>query len=100
MYFVVSATQKPGRVPTGCETQLAFSSYLNSHPAHPDIVVHNAGPTHDKDFNTADGFLLVVEASSMESVQAFIDDSPYSKAGTLAEAQIRMWDWRTGRPGD
>lgn len=99
MYFVVSATHKPGRVQTGSETQLAFADFLRSHPQHPDVVVHNAGPTHDTNFDTADGFLLIVEASSMDSVRAFIDDSPYSKAGTLAESQIRMWDWRTGRPG-
>ena len=99
MFVVVSATHKPGRVPSGSEVQVAFADYLRSHPDHPDIVVHNAGPTHDNDFNTADGFLLVVEASSLESVRAFVDDSPYSKAGTLAETQIRMWDWRTGRPG-
>ena len=100
MYFVVNATQKPGRVKTGSDVQLAFANYLRSHPEHPDVVVHNAGPTHVKDFNTADGFLLIVEASSVENVRAFVDDSPYSKADTLAGSEILMWDWRTGRPSD
>ena len=100
MYVVVSARHKLGRVQSGSEVQLAFADYLQSHPGHPDVVVHNAGPTHDEDFNTPVGFLLVVEASSVDSVRAFIADSPYGKADTLAETDIRTWDWRTGRPGD
>lgn len=99
MYFVVIAHHHPGRVQSGSEVQLAFADYLNSHPEHSDVVVHNAGPTHDDDVSIVDGFLLVVEASSRDSVRAFIEDCPYSKAGTLAQTHIRMWDWRTGKPG-
>ena len=99
MYYVVIAHHEQGRVKSGSEVQLAFADFLSSHPDHPDVVVHNAGPTHDDDVNIVDGFLLVVEASSIESVKAFIADCPYSRAGTLAQTHIRMWDWRTGKPG-
>ncbi len=99
MYFVVIAHHEQGRVKSGSDVQLAFADFLSSHPEHPDVVVHNAGPTHVDDVNIVDGFLLVVEASSIETVKAFIADCPYSKAGTLAQTHIRMWDWRTGKPG-
>ena len=99
MYVVVSATHKPGRVQSGSEIQGAFAEYLRNHPEHSDVVVHNAGPTHSEDSQSLDGFLLVVEASSLDTVRTFIADSPYGKADTLANTHIRMWDWRTGRPG-
>ncbi|MDE0093242.1 MAG: YciI family protein [Gammaproteobacteria bacterium] len=98
MFFIVNTSHKPGRVKTGSDEQLAFADFLRNHPDHPDVIVHNAGPTHERDFDTADGFLLIVEAPSLDAVRAFVDDSSYCKAGTLSDVQIRMWDWRTGRP--
>ena len=99
MYVVAFATHKPGRVRAGSEIQDAFADYLRNHPDHPDVVVHNAGPTLSDDSGTTVGSVLIVEASSLEAARAFLADSPYGRADVFAETQVLQWDWRTGRPG-
>ena len=99
MYVVAFATHKPGRVQAGSEIQDAFADYLRNHPDHPDVVVHNAGPTLSDDSETTVGSVLIAEASSLEAARAFLADSPYGRADVFAETQVLLWDWRTGRPG-
>ena len=99
MYIVAFVTHKPGRVQAGSELQDAFIDYLRNHPEHPDIVLHNAGPTLADDSESIVGLLLIVEAPSLQAARAFLADSPYGKADVFAEAQFRPWEWRTGRPG-
>ena len=99
MYCVAFVTHKPGRVQAGSEIQNAYIDYLRNHPEHPDVVVHNAGPTLADDSETIVGLLLIAEAPSLEAVRAFLADSPYGRADVFADTQIRPWDWRTGRPG-
>ena len=99
MYVVAFVTHKPGRIQAGSEIQDAFADYLRNHPDHPDVVVHNAGPTLSDDSETTVGSLLIVEASSLEAARAFLADSPYGRADVFAETQVRLLDWRTGRPG-
>ena len=98
MYCVAFVTHKPGRVQAGSEIQGAFIDYLRSHPEHPDVVVHNAGPTLADDSATIVGLLLIAEAPSLEAARAFLADSPYGKADVFADTQVRPWDWRTGHP--
>ena len=98
MYCVAFVTHKPGRVQAGSELQGAYIDYLRNHPEHPDIVVHNAGPTLADDSETIVGLLLIAEAPSLEAVRAFLADSPYGRADVFADTQIRPWEWRTGRP--
>ena len=99
MYVVAFVTHKPGRVESGSEIQNAYIDYLRNHPAHPGVVVHNAGPTLDDDSQAIVGLLLIAEAPSLEAVRAFLADSPYGKADVFADVQVRPWEWRTGRPG-
>ena len=98
MYCVAFVTHKPGRVQAGSEIQGAYIDYLRNHPEHPDVVVHNAGPTLADDSETIVGLVLIAEAPSLEAVRAFLADSPYGRADVFADTQIRPWDWRTGRP--
>ena len=98
MYCVAFVTHKPGQVQAGSEIQGAFIDYLRNHPEHPDVVVHNAGPTLADDSETIVGLLLIAEAPSLEAARAFLADSPYGKADVFADAQVRQWDWRTGHP--
>ena len=98
MYCVAFVTHKPGQVQAGSEIQGAFIDYLRNHPEHPDVVVHNAGPTLADDSETIVGLLLIAEAPSLEAARAFLADSPYGKADVFADTQVRQWDWRTGHP--
>lgn len=99
MYVAAFVTDKPGTTQVRAETQEAYRAYLLDHPAHPDIVVHHAGPTLAADGQTPVGLLLVAEAPSVDAVRAFLGDSPYASAGVFAECDVREWDWYTGRPG-
>ena len=99
MYVVAFVTHKPGRVEAGSEMQNAFIDYLRDHPDHPDVVVHNAGPTLSDDSESIVGLLVIVGAPSLEAARAFLADSPYGKADVFADVQVRPWEWRTGRPG-
>jgi hypothetical protein len=44
------------------------------------------------------GTLLVVEANSVEDVQAFLADDPYMQAGIFEQVVVRPWSWGLGNP--
>ena len=98
MYFVIFMTDKPGVGQTRIDMMDTIRPYLQDHPAHPGVRLHHSGPTLAEDGETINGSLLLVEAPSLEAVQAFVADHPLNKAELLAECQVRPWDWRTGRP--
>lgn len=77
----------------------AFTAYLQDRGRHPDVLVHQGGPTLGDDGETVNGLLLVVEAPSLDAARAFVADSPYGQAGLLTECHVRPWSWLTGRPG-
>ena len=99
MYVVAFVTDKPGTTEVRSQTQPAFRAYLRDHPAHPDVVVHHAGPTLAADGETPIDVLVVAEAPSVDAVRAFMADCPYASAGVFDECEVRQWDWFTGRPG-
>ena len=100
MYIAAFITHKPEAAQVRSESQEAFRSYLRAHPAHPDVVVHHAGPTLADDGESIVGLLLAMEAPSLDVVRAFLDDSPYAKADVFAQCELREWDWITGRPSE
>ena len=99
MYIAAFITNKPGAAEARSESFEAFRAYLHNHPAHPDVVVHHGGPTLADDGESIVGLVLVIEAPSLDAARAFLDDSPYAKAGIFAERELREWEWATGRPG-
>ena len=99
MYFAVFATDNPGVSQQRSDLQPDFIAYLRDHPDHPDVTVHNGGPTLAEDGESIIGLLLTVEAPSREAVRAFMADSPFGRAGVSADLEVRQWDWMTGRPG-
>ena len=56
------------------------------------------GQTLSESEQIVTGFVLVIEAPSLEVAQAFVAGSPYAQAGTFAESHIRPWNWLTGTP--
>lgn len=77
----------------------AFTAYLHDRSRHPDVLVHQGGPTLGDDGETVNGLLLVLDAPSLAAARAFVADSPYGQAGLLADSHVRPWNWLTGRPG-
>ena len=99
MYVAAFVTDKPGMAQTRSGLREAFVMYLSTHPDHPEVVVHHAGPTLGDDGESITGLLMVMEAPSLDAAHAFLADSPYAKADLFAESDVRAWDWTTGRPG-
>ncbi len=98
MYFAALATFKPSVLQTRSELYDAFVAYLRNHSDHPDVTVHHGGPTLADNGEDISGFLLVIEAGSLEAARSFVAGSPYGKAGLFADSDVRQWDWKTGRP--
>lgn len=98
MYVVALMTDKPGVGDVRRQTRPAYRAYLRDHPAHPNVTVHNAGPTIADDGETLAGVMLVLEAPSLDAARAFIADSPFAKADVFADGDIREFDWITGNP--
>ncbi|MCZ0943141.1 MAG: YciI family protein [Gammaproteobacteria bacterium] len=98
MYIVVFGTDKPRMAGVRLDNFQGFADYLAHHPDHPDVVVHNGGPTLSEDGQTMIGTQLVIEAPSLEAGRAFVADSPFGRAGLWGELHIRPWNWMTGRP--
>ena len=99
MYFAVFATDRPGASQTRNDLAEDFHNYLHDHPCHPGVVLHHGGPTLAEQDEAIVGTLLLLEAPSLDAVQAFVADSPYARADVFGDAQIRRWNWITGRPG-
>jgi len=99
MHFVVFATHKQEMGRERSRLSGVFGDYVHDPTHHPDVTVHHGGPTLGESDDTVTGLLLVLEAPSLEAARAFVADSPYSRAGIIAESQIHAWNWLTGRPG-
>ena len=97
MYFVIFGTDKPGKGQQRRDSLHDVASYIKEHPGHPDVTVHCGGPTVDKD-GIISGTLMIIEAPSIEEVQAYFTDSPIRKMDFNEEYSIRRFDWKTGRP--
>lgn len=99
MFFVVSATHKAEMAQERLRLQEAFAAYLHDTAQHPDVTIHHGGQTLSERDRSVTGFVLVLEAPSIEEARAFVSGSPYAQAGTFAESDVRPWNWLTGRPG-
>lgn len=97
MYFVVFGTDRAGAGEVRAQARPSHREYLRNHP-HPVKVLHG-GPTLTADGSAMNGTLLVVEADSLEAVQAFVADDPYSRADLFERLEIRPWQWGLGAPG-
>ena len=96
MYFLIFATDKPGREQEHGDAIPEYRAWLDHHPEHPEVIVHHGGPALADDGRTVNGTLNLIEAPSIEAAKAFAADSPIRKRDIYAEFQIRPWDWRTG----
>lgn len=97
MHFMVFANYNEELTPQRPRDD--FAAYVRDRDRHPDVDLLHGGTTLDDDGETVNGLLLVVEAPSLGAARAFVAESPYGQAGLLADADVRPWNWMTGRPG-
>lgn len=57
-----------------------------------DVLIREAGPMCVEDGESNLGSFLIVEADSIEAVQKFHDNDPFSKAGVFGDVRLVRWD--------
>ena len=97
MYFVIFGTDKPGMLATREEVRPQHRQYLRQPGTHA-VKVLLGGPTLTAEQTGMNGSLLVVEADTLEQVEAFVRDDPYWAADIFAELHIRPWNCGLGSP--
>ena len=95
MYFVVFATDQPGKAALRVQTKARHREHLD----HPPDGVHvlQTGPWLDGAGEEA-GSLLILEAASKAQIEAFMQTDPYVEAGIFAHIEVHPWVWRRGNP--
>lgn len=97
MYFVIFGTDKPGMAQVRDHVRPMHRLYLRNPGAHP-VKVLLGGPTLTGDQAAMNGTLLIVEAESIEHVEDFVRDDPYSEAALFSDLSIRPWSCGLGNP--
>lgn len=97
MYYVVFGTDKPGMSEIRNEIRPVHREYLRN-PGEHKVSVAIGGPTLSNNLEIMNGTLLVVEANSIEEVEAFVKDDPYNTADIFSDVTIRPWVWGLGAP--
>ncbi|AEG51625.1 YCII-related protein [Sphingobium chlorophenolicum L-1] len=96
MYFAIYALDKPDMLDVRMKTRAAHREYLHSPDAPVRLML--GGPMLADDGETMVGSLIVVEADSIEKVEAFSANDPYRLAGLVGSVSIRPWNWTAGNP--
>lgn len=96
-FFAVFATDHPDSLALRQRLRPSHQAHLRAPETH-RVVVRFGGPTLDEAGAAMNGTLLVIEAGSLQEVEAFIQDDPYVQAGLFASIQIRPWHWSLGNP--
>ena len=96
MYFVIYALDRPDAQELRVKTRPVHRDYLRR-PDSP-VKLKLAGPLLGLDGETMVGSMIIVEADSLPTVEAFCKDDPYRKAGVVGSYTIRQWNWTTGNP--
>ena len=96
-YYVVLAYDAPGKAALREETRPKHRQRLREHDF--PVTVHIGGPLLD-DRDSMCGTMLVIEADTLQSVELFIADDPYSHAGVYDHVSIQAFDWGLGQPKD
>ncbi|WP_439855935.1 YciI family protein [Pseudomonas yamanorum] len=96
-FFAVFATDRPDSLALRQRLRPSHQAHLRATEKH-RVIVRLGGPTLDDAGEAMNGTLLVIEASSLPEVEAFIQEDPYVLAGLFATIQIRPWHWSLGNP--
>ncbi len=93
MLFVVAGYFKPGIDSAPADLQADF----NEHLAQTNLRIRAAGPLLGRDRQRI-GFMGIIECESFDHAQAFLDDSPYAKAGLYDRTEVAEYVNEVGTP--
>lgn len=91
--FLLTCFDKPGALEIRMANRPAHLDWLR---AHGDMVLM-AGPLLGEDGNSPIGSVLIIEAETLEAVQAWQATDPYAAAGLFRETSARPMKWVLGK---
>ncbi|CRM54957.1 YciI family protein [Pseudomonas salomonii] len=94
-FYLLFATDKPDVLSLREQLRASHRAYLND-PAPHAVRVILGGPTLTQDSRQMNGTLLVIQAQTLEEVDAFLAEDPYMKSGVFASFEVRPWNWSRG----
>jgi uncharacterized protein len=83
MLFAWIGMFKPGAAPIPQEVNQEVNDFLQQ----PYIPIHSLGPLCDGNDRRA-GMMMVFEADDRAAAEAFVENSPYKRAGLYEEAHL------------
>lgn len=95
MFFAVIAQDHPDSTALRAQTKARHIAHLDA--AAENLAVLQTGPLLDE-HDAETGSLLILEADTIETVEAFMKADPYTQAGLFAQMEIHPWAWRRGNP--
>ncbi|WP_114008239.1 YciI family protein [Cohaesibacter intestini] len=93
MHFYVTCTDKDGALETRMANREAHLAFV----AENTDTIKIGGPFLSEE-GAMLGSMLICEADDKESLEAFLANDPYAKAGLFASVEIRPWKWVIGAP--
>lgn len=95
MKFVIYSRDHDGALDVRKANRDAHLQFLKDQSS---VEVLSAGPYLDKEDGKMIGSLLIVEASTIDAVRAWLKHDPYVIAGLTKSAQIHPFIWAIGAP--
>ena len=96
MHIAIWNTHKAGMDETRRNNSDAMKAYIHNHAS---VTLLEGGATLDDNGDAVIGGIMIVDAPSLDAARAFVADSPFGKAGVIAQSQVHPLNWMTGRPG-
>ncbi len=93
-YFIIYTEDKADSLSVRQSNRNAHLNWLRSNPA---IAVISGGPWLDEGGDMR-GSMLIVASDSLKTVEAWLEEDPYNKAGLTAFKRLREFNWLLGAP--
>jgi uncharacterized protein YciI len=92
MLYIRLCFDKPGTIALRDQHRASHRAYLASGV----VKLVQAGPLMDDKNEKNVASLMIVEANSLDEVQRFHDNDPFTKADLFGEVRIHRWDKHIG----
>jgi len=93
-HFLIYTEDKPDSLSLRMENREAHLGWVMSDP---NVQLISAGPWLD-DAGDMRGSLLIVSADTLETVENWLEEDPYNKAGLTGFKRVRRFNWLLGAP--
>lgn len=93
-HFLIYTEDKPDSLHIRQANRADHLAWVQSDPS---VKLISAGPWLD-DGGDMRGSLLIVESDNLKTVETWLDQDPYAKAGLTGFKRVRAFNWLLGAP--